>query len=139
MRKILRTKVLKLSNVNEKISSLWFSKNPNWEVTATKMVQDELGNRKRLTFEEQLHLLGCARIVMKFDVQFTSWDNYKKLSGIPKRELIAMESMGTPSDWYCRKKDIPQANWYTVEIFDGEHWVPYNKEHPLITKVYSAE
>lgn len=124
LKKILIDKTLKTSNNGEKVDSLWFSSNPVWEPTATKMVLEKGGFMER-TKEEQHESIGLARIAVKNSILFTSWDKYLQKAGIPLRESKCIETLGNKKQWFCRLKNIPSAMWEKIEIWDGAKWIPY--------------
>lgn len=134
IKNIVKDKVLKVSNFGEKVSSIWFSKNSEWEPTATKRAKNNLGELFQLTKEQQYEHFGLARVCIKYNIRLTSWKQYKPLSKLPAIELKEMEKRGNPDDWYCRLKNVPSSEWESIELWDGMQWIPYEEEHPILKK-----
>lgn len=110
-------------------ATLWFSKNPIWEPTATKMVMTESGI-KRLTKNEQFELFGLGRIQINDNVQVKSWKHFKEFGGgklkiLRKLEEVGVKMGGNPNHWYWSWDNVAQENWLNIEYFNGTMWVNY--------------
>jgi hypothetical protein len=108
--------------------ALWFSKNPDWEPTATKLAADSEGNIIELSKEQHLKLFGMIRFGIEFDETFLiSWIKYKFKSKIDGRIYNRLDKLGkmqgaNPKDWYASFQGVASNKWVTIEEFDGESW-----------------
>jgi hypothetical protein len=131
---IISSGVLRISQWEKKMGfpkpSLWFSKNPDWEPTATKMAMDENQVPIKLTRQEQYELDGLGRIAIKYSQELISWAKYRRVSGLDESLLDRMELTGrekgaSPSDWFASLKNIYERDWIAIEFWDGNGWVSY--------------
>lgn len=131
--KIINDGILKLSHGDKVMGAkpaLWFSKNPEWEPTATKLAADSKGNIFRLSKEQHLEYFGMVRFGIEFDKTFlVSWIKYQFKSKIDIRiyDLLAKvgrEQGANPKDWYVSFQGVASNKWVTIEEFDGESWKP---------------
>lgn len=120
------------TQANEK-ATLWFSKNPNWENTATKLLNTPQGI-KLMTKQEQYEFCGLGRIQLLSGVKLYSWKNFKEFGGgkiknIRKLELQGIKLGANPSDWYWTFDKVGIEKWSSVEYWDGNSWKKYNKNN----------
>jgi hypothetical protein len=128
----LKVSIANQTNAKEK-ATLWFSKNPNWEPTATKLAMTESGV-KRLTKKEQFDLFGLGRIQIDENVKLYNWKQFKEFGNanlklLRKFEEAGIKMGGSPFHWFWTDADVKKDNWLIVEYYDGENWVPYIKEY----------
>ncbi|MBW0161805.1 MAG: hypothetical protein HYI21_00390 [Sediminibacterium sp. Gen4] len=107
--------------------ALWFSKNPIWEPTATKLAGDSLGNIYKLTPQQQFESFGMIRFGIEFDDSLISWSRYKHKSNIKTEWYCHLEQSGieqgaNPKDWFVSFQRVTSDKWLTVQEFDGEKW-----------------
>jgi hypothetical protein len=106
----------------------WVSTNPYWEHSATKS-QLINGIIKSLTFEEQLHNGGCARMEVK-PIGLYNWG--KLIHKIRMAKIIALSlemagiKMGAqPSDWYGSLYPIDISKWIKAEVYRDGQWIQH--------------
>jgi hypothetical protein len=135
LEEIINSGELRATEANKTTSTekatLWFSKNPIWEPTATKMVMTESGI-KRLTKNEQYDLFGLGRIQINDNVQVKSWKHFKEFGGgklkiLRKLEEAGIKMGGNPSNWFWTFEKVGIEKWITVEFWDGNSWQLYKK------------
>jgi hypothetical protein len=120
--------------------ALWFSKNPFWEPTATKLAGDSLGNIYKLTLKQQLELFGMIRFGVEFDNSLVSWSRYKYKSNIKNKwysylELSGIKQGANPNDWFVSFERVTSDKWVTVQEFNGKEWKEISiEEHFSTTK-----
>ena len=108
--------------------TVWVSSNPLWERTATKMIIDEMGNRKTLSMAEQHELIGLGRIEVYNDTpDLFTWHRFKNYIAPKKHIAREMEAVGikkgaNPSEWYGSHEPIARLDWIKAEIWDGKQW-----------------
>lgn len=107
----------------------WVSSNPHWENTATKIVTDGLGNRKSLTFDEQLEMFGCARIEVE-SAGLIPWNKAVHIGKMDVRYAERMVEVGIkqgakPSEWFGSLYPIPMDRWIKAEVYRNGEWVEY--------------
>ncbi|MBK7311199.1 MAG: hypothetical protein IPI93_10500 [Sphingobacteriaceae bacterium] len=108
LEKILQDGYLKVSDADRKFGikpAIWFSKNTNWEPTATKMVFNG-SEMVELTQEEQQKTIGMVRFGIPFSNQLVSWRKYGHIGKIAPKLHAALEQIGIekgarPGQWYC--------------------------------------
>lgn len=128
--------IIKVSETERKFGlkpAVWFSKNPDWEPTATKLVGDNLGNIRLMTKQEQFDNFGLCRIGIKFTDELISWAKYKHAGRIAplkheQMELDGINRGGNPKDWYASFNNIPAEKWITFDQFDGKKWLSIIQE-----------
>jgi hypothetical protein len=128
---VIKTSLHNSSSKNEK-ETLWVSKNPRWEPTATKMIMTPTGP-KLLSVQEQFELVGLGRIKINDKVKFYSWKDFKKIGGGNLKSLRKMEESGVrlganPLHWFCSFVNIEIDNWTSIEYWNGEQWIEYKLE-----------
>ena len=130
---IINSGELKVSKANGTNSSekgtLWFSKNPNWEPTATKMAMTPSGV-KELSKKEQYEIFGLGRIQISDNVKLYNWKQFKEFGGgkiklLRKMEESGIKMGGNPSFWYWTWENIPKEEWINIDYFNGSEWVKY--------------
>lgn len=111
--------------------AVWFSSNPVWEPSANRLWQDLDGRVVRLS-KDQTHVLGggLARIGVAPDTAPHDWKAYKRLSGIStaRAKAIYEEAIragARPGEWLASFDAVGRAKWLSVEVWDGDRWVPY--------------
>jgi hypothetical protein len=131
LEEILNSEVIKATKLNstnkKEPSTCWVSKNPIWEPTATKAVMDENGERVQLTMNEQIEILGLARIEIEPTTPLISWMKYKHISKGNWALLDLMEKHGIsigarPGDWFCSLKPISINHWIRAEVWENGSW-----------------
>ena len=130
---IIKSKEIRLASKsvyskNEKPVA-WVSTNPHWENTATKMVGSIFGKPKQLTFEEQVKMLGCARIEVK-SIGLKTWAKLIYKANMDKRAARAFEETGkmkgaNPEEWHGSLKPILEERWVKAEIYNNGKWELY--------------
>ncbi|MBF0381311.1 MAG: hypothetical protein HQL69_09850 [Magnetococcales bacterium] len=110
---------------------VWLSMNPFWEETAYKSYFQN-GVMTSLN-RQQTHdkFGGLARIEVPFHIT-SSWNNFKKKSGILKSHADALASVAinrgtSPKQWRVSYGPISESNWIGVELFNWESqmWEPH--------------
>lgn len=133
LEEIIESGEIKLANAsvyaNKEKACAWVSTNPHWEPTATKMVSDQFGNLRLMTFKEQLERFGCARIQVK-PIGFTHWGKIKHLAKMnleqaKRMELAGIELGGNPKEWFGSFEPIKKENWIKAEVFKNGEWTEY--------------
>jgi len=137
LRSIVKDGLLKVSHYDKSIGAkhpaVWFSVNPIWEPTATKVTPGKTGIRF-LTKEEQFDMFGLGRITVAYTDEFLTWGKYRHMCkndrNFPPHTLDEMERVGykkgsDPKHWYCSIKDIGKHRWLNSELWDGQNWLPY--------------
>lgn len=130
-------------NSNTEKAVAWVSTNPEWENTATKNAIDSIGKIRRLTFQEQVELFGCARIQIKPTYKLHEWKKITKLANIQfnivnQLEILGRKMGGKPKEWYGSLKPIPIDAWVSIEIFQNGNWVELiNFENGTISGIES--
>lgn len=108
---------------------VWFTTNPDWEPTASRVWHGPEGNVRRLGKDQTIVLGGgLARIAVAAEAASIDWKTYKAQSGIgPKiaqhiyNEAVSLGSR--PGDWAASFQGIPRDKWLRVEVWDNEAWV----------------
>ena len=96
----------------------WFSREPVWEVTATKGIVDG-GAVRDATFGEMIQSCGAlARIeVDSLELRLMPWLKLVKAARIPKRMAKALEEFrGNPRDWFGTLRPVGMRHWKRIEI-----------------------
>jgi hypothetical protein len=87
---------------------LWFSANPQWEPTATKLWHTPNGV-KRLSFSQMEARVGAARFVLSGrDPRLMDWKTACAVAGTTREQRQALERTG-------RKSGADPLHWYGVE------------------------
>jgi hypothetical protein len=130
--KILQSGELKVSEWEQKNKvkppALWLSLNPEWEQTATKMIQRN-GKVERLSKDEQHKKFGLIRFSIPFQKDvLCSWGKYKHKSNTPivlyfQMEKTGLEQGAKPDEWFASFKNIPLSVCISCEKWDGNKWV----------------
>ncbi len=111
---------------NKEKAVAWISTNPHWENTATKMLCNNQGQRKIMSFEEQLSNVGCARIQVREEGLFDWPELIKRTKKRPKDvqelEEVGIERGADPSEWHGSLKPITRKDWLSVEIYKNGGW-----------------
>ncbi len=115
----------------------WVSTNPQWENTATKIVFTITGESKHLTFEEQVKMLGCARIEVK-NIGLNTWAKLIHKANMDKRAAKGFEETGkmkgaNPNEWYGSLKPIRKEKWIKAEIYKNGKWELYQDFENKVT------
>lgn len=109
---------------------LWFSSNPRWEPTATKMVATQRGVR-HLSMAEQRTLFGCVRFELGAPLVplLLPWAEACRAAGTSRDDRRALERSGkrlggNPDQWFAYPEPIPLADCMAVErMDDAGQWV----------------
>lgn len=132
---IINDNKLKVSNkeYSKSDSALWFSKNQEWEPTATKITMNEQGQIVKMTKDEQHELIGLARIGIVKSPLLNTWAKYRHISKLPFEFLDMMEEVGIKqgakvSDWFCFLNDLSLSNCEVIQIWDGRNWIAFDLE-----------
>ena len=105
---------------------LWFSANQRWEPTATKLYSSKQGQR-RLTFEEQVRLVGCIRFGLPAtDARLLDWKAACAFAGTKRDTRRAMEQAGkrlgaNPAHWFAVGQAIPIEELHLQIWCNGWH------------------
>jgi hypothetical protein len=108
----------------------WVSTNPNWENTATKFSQNNVGEFLPLTFKEQVEQFGCARIEVKPSFGFINWGKIKHVAKMNLTIAKSMEEIGiqqgaSPKEWFGSFKPITSDYWIKAEVYKNGEWIEY--------------
>jgi hypothetical protein len=106
----------------------WLSTNPIWENTATKMIVKD-GRIQKMTFEEQLEQVGCARIQVE-DLGFQGWRKLKHTAKMNMNiashmQLVGIASGASSGEWFGSFSAIKKQYWIKAEVFRNGEWVLY--------------
>jgi hypothetical protein len=123
--KILRDGYLRPSNAGTPSTEplLWFSTNPLWEPTATKVSIDSTGQLFSLTQQQQAIIFGCVRFGLSADdPRFMPWDLAVTRAGFERAVIRSLETVGIkmggqPSDWFGAFAKIAISE-LTFEVLD---------------------
>lgn len=130
---IIKSGELKASGANKTQSNekatLWFSKNPFWENTATKLINTPQGI-KLMTKQEQYEFCGLGRIKLLNGVKLYNWKQFKEFGGAKIKVLRKLEEQGVrlganPNDWYWTFDNVKSENWDSIEFWNGSDWESY--------------
>ena len=104
----------------------WVSLDPHWENTATKVLYNERGEGKRITFEQQLEIIGCARIQVR-NIGLHTWGKLKYKAKMNFQKAKEMEQLGVElgaktTDWYGSLKPITRKDWLSIEMYEEGIW-----------------
>ena len=118
-----------LGNKKEKPCA-WVSTNIKWEPTATKLVSNEFGETKQLTFNEQLASFGCARIEVEPN-GLIPWKQIKKIANMDPKIAQRMEYVGltlgaSKNDWFGSLSPIDINRWIKAEVYKDGKWIEYD-------------
>lgn len=109
----------------------WFSLNPTWEVTATKVFT--LTPVSAAVHMETTHEMcgGLVRIGVELRHAPFGIDDLQRVARCDRQQVEGLKRIGirsgaNPSDWRFTPKEVPASLWKSIEIWDGEgRWVPY--------------
>lgn len=88
------------------LAVLWFSANPQWEPTATKMLRSPGWRLRELGFKEQAERFGCVRFgIPADDPRLLKWPVACRAAGTPREQRRALEIAG-------RKRRGNPAHWF---------------------------
>ncbi len=113
--RIVDTGALRGSNVGApgELAMLWFSANPQWEPTATKMLIDKTGKILQMTFTQQVVRAGCIRFGLPAgDLRLLDWRAACTAAGTPRAtrrnlETVGKSSGGNPAHWFATIAQVP--------------------------------
>ncbi len=113
-------------------SGAWFSSNPIWENTVTKLLKDDFGNLKQMSFEEMNQKFGCARIEIEFNTSIMTFAKFRHISRMTLTTYESLVSSGlmkeaNPNEWYVSLKPITIDYWTKAEIWENGSWVLYEE------------
>ena len=131
---------------------VWFSTNPKWEQTATKMVGIGGHAMPLASFENMLRhaetrnpVFTPARIGVDESVAPGRWKGYKESCGAPYKFTkalyeYALEVQASPSEWRWTANEVPSSAWRSIEIYKGGVWTtvtraelePYRDKNPAL-------
>jgi len=101
--------------------TIWLSTQPEWEDSALKCI-----NFKNK--EQQHQTIGLGRIVVPFSEQFITYGKWTHASGVQPSLVSQMKASFPNFDrtkWWASFRNIPQAEFLSVEYWDGEQWCNY--------------
>src|SRR5690606_20744010 len=111
--------------------ALWLSAEPVWDDSALKF-------RNFKDKEEQFHSIGLGRVVVPFSDHFVTYKKWTHVSGVDKL-LAAIESQYfnqyDRSKWWASFKNISEADFLSVERWDGNRWEPYCESESTMDQV----
>lgn len=118
---------------------VWFSTNPFWEETATKMIGGSEGFHRFRDIEEMYEysktspIWTPARVAVDASVAPHRWKDYKDRSGakgwFTKALYDAAIGQGAkPAEWRWTAEKVPASSWTAIEIYRDGAWVPCSKE-----------
>jgi hypothetical protein len=108
----------------------WFSSEPEWEETATKMALRRDGSVIQLSRDQMAALCGgLVRIGVDPASAPHDWHDFRRLSGVSTgmvehMETWARERGADPAHWFCRFSPVPAAEWRKVEAWAQAGWQP---------------
>lgn len=111
--------------------AVWFSSNPQWEVTANKRWREDDGTARELNREETHERGGgLARIAVSIATAPHDWLAFQRLSGIEERHAKKLASEGFKrgaswKEWFVSFDPVPREKWLAVEVWDGNAWQPH--------------
>jgi hypothetical protein len=105
--------------------AVWFSRNQQWEATVKKL-QPLLG--RHLTFIEMTQHHGFGRIGVTPQTTPHNWQEYQRLSKMPRSEARVLEKMAkvwgaNPKEWFVSFEPVPRSTWMAVQVWNGRTWV----------------
>lgn len=115
---------------------VWFSRNPVWEETATPALRDSSGRTRKATRDEMKRVArGMVRIGVDSSTAPFDWYQLKRRSGMKARiarglEDAALREGSSSRDWCGTFDPVPRSQWISVEILDGDQWVPLSSIAP---------
>ena len=132
--KIMETGLIKPNNLNN-LSNLsnpedfyvWFTTSENWEKTANKGFHyDSAGN---IVYGDvrDTEKLGMIRIEIDPVFPLMSWEQFKKDSGIPRKEARALERLGeNPYEWLVTRTPVSVNDYLiAVELWYSGKWINF--------------
>lgn len=110
--------------------AVWFSTEPEWEVTANKSIMTLDGRRRSGSRADTERVGGgLVRIGVALATAPHTWSGFRRHSGIDKRRAKGLEQAGIeagadPRHWRVSFAAVPRAKWLTVDVWDSGQWVP---------------
>lgn len=135
LKQILADNEIKVSETERKLKdkhpSAWFSANPFWEPTASKIMGTPMGQRQ-MNMEEQHRYFGCARISINYEKDLITWAKYRHVSGLPIEGLNIMEYEGEKKgakrdDWFASFTGVKRDKWIDIEVWTGDKWIKFDE------------
>ena len=111
-----------------KFPVVWFSRNRIWEPAAMRSLITEDGDLKPLTMEELGQQAGgLFRIGVAKETAPHNWDDFVRLSGLPKDVIIGLRKVAKSrvanlKDWFASFEPVDQSKWLLVEVWQNKAW-----------------
>jgi hypothetical protein len=106
---------------------VWFSTNPDWELTANKNLveSDKVIFLDRAGTEKHY---GLARIGVAPETAPYDWRSLKELSGMPGKHAEglyreAIKRGSRPGQWWGTFDPVPREKWIAVQVYRDGQWV----------------
>lgn len=130
LRRILSSGVLLPHSCEDERAAVWFSSNQTWEQTACKRLSYM---RRRLTFEEMVGVVGCARVGVERSDLLTFCDWWEKYL-VPNEFAISialggMELGGHPGEWFASVEPVTRKDWRSVQVWKDGQWTNLEDTH----------
>jgi hypothetical protein len=116
---------IKVARLHVKLSvkpAAWFSSNPQWEKTATKMLDRFDGSEPRVPSLSELlaETDGLVRFAIHESTAPVDWKTFKKSSGIAvdtasELMLAGLQLGASPSEWFCSFRPVKREKWLAIE------------------------
>lgn len=119
---ILHTGVLMPNSYEGERSAVWFSSNQFWEQTACKRINFM---QRRLTFEEQVALIGCARVGVELEtlIPYLRWSLEMPKEFAVSLALGGIELGANPGEWYASFEPVSNQDWRSIQVWRMGRWM----------------
>jgi hypothetical protein len=107
---------------------VWFSSNPEWELTANKAWQEPSGEIRHLDKDEtRAKGGGLYRIAVAANTAPYNWQRLRFLSKMNPRiadslEETAREQGSNPDEWFGTFKPVTDDTWLAIEVLTDQGW-----------------
>lgn len=121
LKTILTSGVLLTKSYEGERPAVWFSSNQTWEATACKRINTMT---RRLTFEEQVALIGCARIDIERDdlLTYAEWVKHVPQEFAMSLYFGGIELGANPGEWFASFDPVPAQDWRSVQMWKDDRW-----------------
>ena len=107
---------------------VWFSRNQVFEPAATRGLITDDGSVEPLTMDElAVHAAGLYRIGVARETAPHNWDDYVRLSGLPRDVIIGLRKLAknkgaSLKDWFASFDPVDHTKWLVVEAWQNHTW-----------------